>query len=105
MPRLVVKAGPAIGRDLVLGTRAYTVGRDPLVDFPLDDRLLSRQHFRVAPEERHWWLEDLGSTNGTFVNGRRERRARLRDGDVIQAGESRITFVQKDLLRSRRRRR
>lgn len=98
MPRLVIQKGQGIGRDQVLGTQAVVVGRDPGVDFPLEDHLASRRHFRVVAEGGAWWVEDLGSTNGTLVNARRTERAQLMDGDVIQAGETQVAFVQKDLL-------
>jgi pSer/pThr/pTyr-binding forkhead associated (FHA) protein len=52
----------------------------------------------VVQEAGAYVLEDLGSTNGTLVNGRRQERARLSDGDTIRAGQTTLTFVQKDML-------
>ena len=97
MPRLVVRKGPAAGRDKALGGECV-VGRHPTVDFVLDDKLASRRHFRVFPAQGAWVVEDLGSTNGTVVNGQRVQRVGLRDGDVISVGTSEVVFVQKDLL-------
>jgi len=98
MPRLVIKQGPGVGRDHALGAGECVVGRDPSVTFTLDDTLASRRHFRVVSADGAWYVEDLGSTNGTTLNGQRTQRARLRDGDMIRAGTTRLTFVQKDLL-------
>jgi pSer/pThr/pTyr-binding forkhead associated (FHA) protein len=98
MPRLVIKQGPGIGRDFNLGPMACIVGRDPAVDFRLEDRLSSRRHFRVRLQGGTYVVEDLGSTNGTRLNGRRVEQSGLCDGDRISVGETEILFIQKDLL-------
>jgi pSer/pThr/pTyr-binding forkhead associated (FHA) protein len=98
MPRLVIKQGPGVGRDHALGTGACVVGRDPAATFALEDNLVSRQHFQVVQEAGAWFVEDLGSTNGTLVNGRKEQRVRLSDGDTIRVGQTVLAFVQKDML-------
>ncbi len=98
MPRLVIKKGPGVGRDHALGASECVVGRDPAATFTIDDSLASRRHFRVVAEGGIWYVEDLGSTNGTLVNGSRAQRSRLSDGDTIRAGKTRLTFVQKDLF-------
>lgn len=100
MPRLVVRQGEGIGRDQPLGVGACVVGRGPGVDFTIDDTSMSRQHFRVVGTAGTWMLEDLVSTNGTFLNGRRARRAPLKDGDTIRAGGTELRYVQKDMLAS-----
>jgi pSer/pThr/pTyr-binding forkhead associated (FHA) protein len=98
MPRLVIKQGPGVGRDHALSGGVCTVGRDPQVEFVLEDTLVSRRHFKVVHEEGAYYVEDLGSTNGTILNGSRAQRARLADGDTIRIGGTQIQFVQKDLL-------
>lgn len=97
MPRLLIQKGVAAGRDHALGGECV-VGRHPTADFVLDDHLVSRKHFRVIGLGGAWVLEDLGSTNGTLVNGNKTARQPLVDGDVIRAGSTEIVFVQKDLL-------
>lgn len=97
MPRLVIQKGTPPGRDKALGGECV-VGRHPLADFVLEDDQASRRHFRVFPQGGAWLLEDLKSTNGTFVNKRKVARQPLVDGDVIRAGATEIVFVQKDLL-------
>ncbi len=100
MPRLVIKEGAGIGRDHVLGAAPCVVGRDAAVDFVLDDTLVSRRHFQVVRSGPAYVVEDLGSTNGTLLNGTRTRRGALSDGDRIEVGGTCITFVQKDLFGS-----
>ncbi|MBI5070983.1 MAG: DUF4388 domain-containing protein [Deltaproteobacteria bacterium] len=63
-----------------------TIGRVPEVDLSLPDELTSRRHARIAWEGEVPVVEDLGSTNGTFVNGERVKRRRLQDGDRILIG-------------------
>ena len=98
MPRLVIKEGAGVGRDRVLGAAPCVVGRDAAADFVLDDTLVSRRHFQVLRSGPVYVVEDLGSTNGTLLNGKRTRRGTLSDGDLIEVGGTRVTFVQKDLL-------
>lgn len=102
MPRLVIKQGEGVGRDMVLGGGVVVVGRGPGADFTIQDTLASRQHFRVLQEDGVYWVEDLGSTNGTLVNGRRTQRVQLMDGDLVQAGSTHVGFIQKDLLSASR---
>ncbi len=99
MPRLVIKQGKGVGRDHALGAAPCVVGRDAAsAQFVLDDHLVSRRHFQVLQDDGTWYVEDLGSTNGTLLNGTKAKRGRLTDGDTIRAGETDLTFVQKDLL-------
>jgi len=97
MPRLVIRKGVAAGRDHALGGECV-VGRHPSATFVVEDNLMSRRHFRVCQEGGVWLMEDLGSTNGTLVNGQRTPRQPLVDGDMIRAGGTEFQFVQKDLL-------
>ena len=69
-----------------------TMGRAPGVDFVVDAALVSRVHCRLTlSEANELLLEDLGSTNGTFVNGQKVARATLADGDTLTVG--RVEFV------------
>lgn len=69
-----------------------TMGRAPRADFVVDAALVSRVHCRFTLNSTNELeLEDLGSTNGTFVNGRKVARATLNDGDTLTVG--RVQFV------------
>jgi serine/threonine-protein kinase len=87
---LQVVSGPRAGQELSCDRRdRYVVGRSSQVEISLpDDRQLSREHFQIEVKPPLCFLKDLGSTNGTKVNGLRVERVRLRDGDVIAAGSS-----------------
>ena len=72
-----------------------TMGRAPGVDFVVDAALVSRVHCRLTLSKANdLFLEDLGSTNGTFVNGEKVDKATLADGDKLTVG--RVEFVVKE---------
>jgi Nif-specific regulatory protein len=86
--RLVALSGPMTGEVLPLHSGEVTLGRDPASEICLADRSLSRTHCVLAQEGERWVIRDLGSANGTFVNGVQVRQQTLREGDQIRAGES-----------------
>jgi len=73
------------------GGRVRTLGRGPRADFVLDAALVSRAHCRLLVEADELVVENLGSTNGTFVNGASVERATLRDGDRLRVGRVELT--------------
>jgi eukaryotic-like serine/threonine-protein kinase len=87
---LRVMSGPHCGEEYSVDRRdSFMVGRASWVQFPMTrDLLLSREHFQLENQPPLCHLIDLGSTNGTKVNGLRVERALLREGDVIMAGDS-----------------
>ena len=92
--RLVVGRSPALktGESFEAGPVALTIGRagDNAVVLARDD-FASAQHARVEAQRDGLWVIDLGSTNGTFVNGDRiDGRRRLRDGDVVKVGDTEL---------------
>jgi serine/threonine protein kinase len=91
-PRLVVIAGGMKGKVFELTQEVVTLGRN---DIDANDLVISRQHLRVIRQGEHFWLEDTGSTNGTFVNGvRMMGRTMLRTGLVIQVGQTLLSFQE-----------
>lgn len=81
------------GRRLVVGPSGATIGRSRRCDVMLDDPNVSRTHAEVRPRGGSWVLTDLGSTNGSRLNGRRlEGSEVLKPGDEIEVGTSRLTF-------------
>jgi eukaryotic-like serine/threonine-protein kinase len=87
---LRVTAGPYQGKEYLFERHeTFVVGRSSQAQFSVpDDGFLSRNHFLIEFNPPVCFLKDLGSTNGTKVNGVRIETVRLRDGDVIIAGES-----------------
>jgi len=80
------------GRRVPLDTYELIVGRNPECAICLDDANVSRRHAAFIRIDDDWAVTDLGSTNGTRVNGNEVRRARLHDGDVVEIGLTRLTF-------------
>jgi Protein of unknown function (DUF3662)/FHA domain len=68
------------------------IGRSRDCDIQLADGNVSRRHAELRQEGASYWIVDLGSTNGTEVNGKRVKRAKLRSGDKITLGSTEITF-------------
>jgi pSer/pThr/pTyr-binding forkhead associated (FHA) protein len=93
---LVVVKSPALaeGSDFVLDSAPLTVGRSDANDVELSgDDFASAEHARFEPRRDGVWLSDVGSTNGTFVNGARlERPRKLAPGDVIRIGSTDLRF-------------
>ncbi len=69
-----------------------TVGRAPRADFIVDAALVSRLHCRLTATDRHVEVEDLSSTNGTYVNDKRVERANLTSGDRLRVGRVEMTI-------------
>ena len=81
------------GRELELLQGEHVVGREPSAAFFLDDSTVSRRHARIAATHERVTIEDLGSKNGTFVQGRKvEALTTLADGDEILIGSVRLRF-------------
>ena len=70
------------------------IGTSPDCDVPVGCEYASRRHCSIRPVEGDWLVEDLGSTNGTYVNGHREDTALLRDGDVVLVGRATLLFLE-----------
>ena len=76
------------------------VGRDPSCDIVVDNPMVSEKHFRIVYDGSDYYIEDLRSIGGTFVNNRKIRRARLGDYDRISIPSAAYTFYERKLLYS-----
>ena len=86
--------GPDIGRRIPLLNRQYIVGRDTEAGFVVSRSSVSRQHARLyIDDDSNWWVEDLNSTNGTFVNESRIKNQRLTDSDQVRFGDAIYKFL------------
>ena len=94
--RLVVVRSPALGEgdELTLNSSALLLGRGSDNDVNLArDEFASSKHARVEPRRDGVWVEDVGSTNGTYLNGIRLTQAkRLAPGDVVRIGETELRY-------------
>ena len=85
---LVQGAGDGRSRSVKLAA-SMTIGRAPECELRLDDTYASQQHARVFARNEHWFVEDLGSTNGTFVNEQKlAAPAMLQPGDKVRVGQT-----------------
>jgi len=86
--------GPDIGRRIPLLKSQYVVGRDSEAGFVVSRSSVSRQHARLyADDAGNWWVEDLNSTNGTFVNETRIKNKQLSDSDQVRFGDAIYKFL------------
>jgi pSer/pThr/pTyr-binding forkhead associated (FHA) protein len=83
-----------VGHEFDLDSSPLTIGRGGNNDVPLEgDEFASARHARVEPRRDGVWVNDLGSTNGTFVNGVQiDRPRKLVDGDVVRVGETELRY-------------
>jgi hypothetical protein len=93
---LVVEKGPRAGLTFMLGPGKIDVGRHPESDIFLDDVTVSRQHCRFDANEQELQVEDLGSTNGTYVNESRVDIANLNPGDEVMIGRFQFLVARGD---------
>ena len=95
-PALVVRSGGGrAGETFVPQGERTTIGRSPDCPVFLDDVTVSRRHAELVERDGRWFVEDLGSLNGTFVNRRRVESSELSDGDELQIGKYRLTFLSR----------
>ena len=93
-PALVVRAGGGrAGETFSLESDRVAVGRSPECEIFLDDVTVSRRHALISRGDDGFMIEDEGSLNGTYVNRRRVENAKLEDGDEVQIGKYRLTFL------------
>jgi Nif-specific regulatory protein len=91
-PKLIVLSGPLAGQGFPLGAEAFSIGRHASNAVQVPDLAASRHHCRVEPEDGGFLLFDLGSRQGTFVNGRPVQRHHLQEGDLVTVGETLLLF-------------
>jgi hypothetical protein len=77
----------------IVPDKQIIVGRSSDLDMVLVEDMVSRKHARIAMQADQIWIEDLGSTNGTFVNGEKIKRARLKEGDRVLIGTSILKVI------------
>ncbi|SPF42667.1 FHA domain protein (fragment) [Candidatus Desulfosporosinus infrequens] len=94
---LEIIEGPDIGQSFSLQDAEVFIGRHGQCELVLHDPEVSRRHLKIALEENSLWLDDLGSTNGSFVNGQRITHLSVLPGDRIQIGQS-VLVIQRSPL-------
>ena len=91
-PRLIVVSGMLLGQQIELGDAPVIVGRSSDCALAMPHPSVSRQHCRIWRKNDRFLIEDLGSTNRTYLNGKAITRAELHDGDQISVGNNALKF-------------
>jgi hypothetical protein len=94
MPKLILRFDDRELQECAVGTHPVSIGRLPDNMLVIDNPAVSGRHARVYKEGNHYVLEDLKSTNGTFVNDKPIARHTLLDGDLILVGKHTVLFTQ-----------
>ncbi|MCP4446147.1 MAG: diguanylate cyclase [Myxococcales bacterium] len=90
---LIYPPGPELGKRWGLGETEIVVGRGSDCDIQIDRDSVSRRHARVYRVEEQWFVEDLGSTNGSYINDVPVQRSPLRDADFVKIGSAIFKFL------------
>ena len=90
---IIVIYGPELGKRLQLGAAPFEIGRSGRCDLPIDQESVSRHHARISFDGKDYWIQDLGSTNGTFVGDVAVQQHRLADGEQVRIGRSILKFM------------
>jgi pSer/pThr/pTyr-binding forkhead associated (FHA) protein len=93
---LIVQRGPGAGSRYLLDTDTVSAGRHPESDIFLDDITVSRRHVEFHREAGSFRVHDVGSLNGTYLNGDRVDDAELQNGDEVRIGKFRLIFFASD---------
>ena len=95
-PALIVRSGGGrAGETFFPDPETSVIGRSPECDIFLDDVTVSRKHAVIVQRDGGFFVDDQGSLNGTFVNRKRVESAQLEDGDELQIGKYRLTFLDR----------
>jgi pSer/pThr/pTyr-binding forkhead associated (FHA) protein len=95
-PALVVRSGGGrAGETFHPAGERTAIGRSPDCEIFLDDVTVSRQHALLVERDGQFYIQDEGSLNGTFLNRHRIESAQVDDGDEIQIGKYRLTFLNR----------
>jgi pSer/pThr/pTyr-binding forkhead associated (FHA) protein len=93
MAKLVLSMNGVVQGEFELNQERATIGRKPDNDIPIDNLAVSGKHALIITILDDSFLEDLGSTNGTYVNGKLVKKHVLKDGDVIAIGKHELKYI------------
>ncbi|PAS93542.1 MAG: hypothetical protein CGU28_15060 [Candidatus Dactylopiibacterium carminicum] len=94
MPKLILSMDGLVLKEIPLKKERTTIGRKPHNDIQIDNLAISGEHAVIVSILNDAFLEDLNSTNGTYVNGQSVKKHVLKDNDVVELGKYRIKFLK-----------
>ena len=94
MPRMIVSIDGVVIKEVQLTKERTTLGRRPYNDIVIDNLAVSGEHAVIHMTDDGVEIEDVGSTNGTYVNAKAVTRQELRNGDIVEVGKYKIRFLQ-----------
>lgn len=98
MAKLVLSMNGSVLGNYFLEKERFTIGRKPSCDIQINDQGVSKEHAVILTVGNDQILEDLGSTNGTQINGQGAKRQILQNGDVIEVGRYRLKYVNQKAM-------
>jgi pSer/pThr/pTyr-binding forkhead associated (FHA) protein len=93
MPKVIVSIDEVVIKEVQLTKDKTTLGRRPYNDIVIDNLAVSGEHASLQMSGNEVFLEDLNSTNGTYLNGKAIKKQQLQNGDAIEIGKYKIKFV------------
>lgn len=96
MAKLVLSLNGAVQGEFELDQERFTIGRKPENEIQIDNLAVSGKHSMIITILDDSFLEDLGSTNGTYVNGKLVKKHALKDGDVIAIGKHELKYLNEN---------
>lgn len=96
MPKVIVSIDGVVIKEIQLTKERTTLGRRPYNDVVIDNLAVSGEHAALQMTGQEVTLEDLNSTNGTYVNGKAVKKQALRNGDTIELGKYKVKFVSEN---------
>ena len=97
MPKMIVSLDGVVIKEVQLSKERTSLGRRPYNDIVIDNLAISGEHAVLQLSGHEVYVEDLNSTNGTYVNGKAVKKQLLDDGDFVEIGKYKIQYVSESL--------
>ena len=96
MFRIILKFNGTVLKELKIDQDEIIIGRDEGNDIQIDNIAVSREHAKICKGPNHYFIEDLNSTNGTFINGKKINKKFLKEDDEVSIGKHSLQIFLED---------